>query len=70
MIGKVERGLVHVEDPTKITMRTNEEQTDLLEEGRHLLAHLGNRASRLVGHLAINIIMFLHKATNGLQLGL
>ena len=43
MIGEVEGGLVHVEDPLHVAMWTNEELMGLLNEGLCLLSHLGKR---------------------------
>ena len=40
MVQKMERRLVHIEDPSHVAMWTDEERTDLLEERRHLIAYL------------------------------
>ncbi len=62
--------MVHIEYPSKILVRTDEEQMDLLKKGLGLLAHLGEQSSCMVGCAAVNIIMFMHKASHSLQLGI
>ena len=65
----MERRLVHIEDPSHVTMWTNEEQTGLLEERLCLIAHLLERFLSFVCHSMVDIVVLLHEASNGLQLG-
>ena len=51
-------------------MWTDKEQMALLEERRCLIAHLVGRALCFVGHAVVYVVVLLHEASNGLQLGI
>ena len=70
MVRKMERRLVHIEDPSHVAKWPDEEQTGLLEERRCPIAHLLDRALSFVGHATVNVVVLLHEASDGLQLGI
>ena len=51
-------------------MWTDEERTALLEGLSRLITHLVVQALCFVGHVAVYVVMLLHEASDGLQLGI
>jgi len=70
MVRKMVRRLVHIEDPSHVAMWTDEEQTGLLEERLCFITYLLGRFLCFVGHATVYVVVLLHEASNGLQLGI